>query len=622
MKINLKQAVKYFFTNPSLELVYVEAVANSIDAGATKIDIEISIEEISKPETLSIMIRDNGEGFTDKRFSKFAELMKVEDDSHKGLGRLVFLSYFEKVNVTSYYDKKIRTFEYNTSFDESSMNLETSDSDKQQTELNFSKYHLKKIATHDFVKPSYLKKRLLEEFYPRLYLMKQDKKQLEINVTLNLKQEDKRFELASETKQISISEINELTIEPIDASSLAMFENMELHYSITEKSNEKTVITALCIDGRTYKVDIISDDNIPIGYEIIFLLNSTYFDGKVSGSRQELKLSERDKNIVKKIFRKKVAEVLQKEIPVILESNKKTKESLANTYPHLLGYFDKDTVGFVRRDESIRKAQERFFKDQRDVLDAGSITEEKYKKSLELSSRALTEYILYRQLTIDKLKKIDKNSSEADIHNLIVPMGSTLSESNFMNDLYSNNAWLLDDKYMTYKTILSDKVMTEVVKKITEDDAESDNSEPDITLIFSNDPKTTEKVDVVVVELKKRGLKLEDNVTAIVQLEKRAMKLMQYYPNKIQRIWFYAIVEFNDELKLYLENNGFTALFSTDTLYYSEKQQKVSLTDTNLVNVGYYILSLDAFINDADTRNSTFLKILKEPFLKDIDESD
>ncbi len=43
MKINLKQAVRYFFNNPSLELVYVEAVANSIDAGATKIDIEIEI---------------------------------------------------------------------------------------------------------------------------------------------------------------------------------------------------------------------------------------------------------------------------------------------------------------------------------------------------------------------------------------------------------------------------------------------------------------------------------------------------------------------------------------------------------------------------------------------------
>lgn len=619
MKINLKQAVRYFYNNPSLELVYIEAVANSMDAGATKIDIEIEIEEISNPKTLSILIRDNGEGFTDKRYGKFSELMKVEDDSHKGLGRLVFLSYFNKVEIISYFKENKRTFEYSTEFEETQMVLVNEKKEKQQTELKFSEYKPTKIATHNFVSPRYLKKRLLEEFYPRLYLMKQDNKVLEINITLNLKKQDNRFELASETKQISIYEIEELKIETIDASTLKMFENMELHYSIKEKSNEKTVITALCIDGRTYKVDIISDENIPFGYEMIFLLNSSYFDGKVSGSRQELNISEKDRNVVKRLFRTKIMEVLQKEIPVIAENNQKTKENLSDTYPHLLGYFETDTIGFVKREETIKKAQEKFFKDQREVLEAESLTEEEYQKSLELSSRALTEYILYRQLTIEKLKKIDKKNSEADIHNLIVPMGKKLSKSNFMNDLYSNNAWLLDDKYMTYKTILSDKVMTEVVKAITDEDTDTDNSEPDLTLIFSNDPEKNEKVDVVIVELKKRGVKLEDKVTAIVQLEKRATKLMQYYPNKIQRIWFYAIVEFNDELKLYLENNRYTSLFSTDTLYYSEKQQKLKLTDTNFVSVGYYILSLDALINDASSRNSTFLDILKEHF-KDLQE--
>ncbi len=620
MKINLKQAVRYFYNNPSLELVYIEAVANSMDAGATKIDIEIEIEEISNPKTLSILIRDNGEGFTDKRYGKFSELMKVEDDSHKGLGRLVFLSYFDKVEIISYFNKKKRTFEYSTEFEETQMELVNEKNEKQQTELKFSEYKLKKIATHDFVSPRYLKKRLLEEFYPRLYLMKQDNKELEINITLNLKKQDSRFDLVSETKQISIHEIEELKIETIDASTLKMFENMELHYSIKEKSNEKTVITALCIDGRTYKVDIISDENIPFGYEMIFLLNSSYFEGKVSGSRQELNIPEKDRNVVKKLFRTKIMEVLQKEIPVIAENNQKTKENLSDTYPHLLGYFETDTIGFVKREETIKKAQEKFFKDQREVLEAKSLTEEEYQKSLELSSRALTEYVLYRQLTIEKLKKIDKKNSEADIHNLIVPMGKKLSKSNFMNDLYSNNAWLLDDKYMTYKTILSDKVMTEVVKAITDEDTDTDTSEPDLTLIFSNDPEKIEKVDVVIVELKKRGVKLEDNATAIVQLEKRATKLMQYYPNKIQRIWFYAILEFNDELKLYLENNRYTSLFSTDTLYYSEKQQKLKLTDTNFVSVGYYVLSLDAFINDASVRNSTFLNILKEHF-KDVQEN-
>nr|WP_294858676.1 ATP-binding protein [uncultured Fluviicola sp.] len=621
MKINLKQAVKYFFTNPSLELVYIEALANSIDAGASKIDIEISIDDFSKPGTLILLIRDNGEGFNDKRFKKFSELMKVEDESHKGLGRLVFLSYFNKVDVISHFGKKKRTFQYSTNFEDSSMEVLDIKSELYKTELKFSEYFLKKIATSDYVKPSYLKKRLLEEFYPRLYLMKQNKKQLEISITLNLKQEDSRFELTSETKKISIDEIDELVIESIDASNLAMFENMEIHYSIKEKLNEKTVITALCIDGRTYKVDIISDENIPLGYEMIFLLSSSYFDGKVSGSRQELNLSEKDKNVIKKIFRQKVAEILKREIPVIADNNKKTNESLADTYPHLLGYFDKDTIGFVKREESIKKAQERFFKDQREVLEAVTLTEEKYEKSIELSSRALTEYILYRQFVIDRLKKIDKNNGEADIHNLIIPMGKTLDKSDFMNDLYSNNAWLLDDKYMTYKTILSDKVMSEVIKKITDEDTETDNSEPDITLIFSNDPEKTSKVDVVLVELKKRGLKLEDNVTSMVQLKKRATKLMQYYPNKIQRIWFYAVVEFNDEFKLYLENDRFTSLFSTDTMYYKEEQMKLSLTDTQLVNVGFYMLSLDAFINDADVRNSTYLRILKEHFKESEDDS-
>jgi hypothetical protein len=613
IKINLKQAIKYFFTNASLEQVYIEAVANSIDAGATKIDIEINLDELSKPGTLNLKFRDNGEGFTDERFAKFSELMNIEDENHKGLGRLVFLAYFGKVEISSTFGSQKRTFEFSTSFDEKQMTVLPA-TGRKQTTLVFSDYQLKKIATHNFVDPRYLKKKLLEEFYPRLYLMKEDDKKLEINIQLNLKKPDGTIDLQSESRRITIDEIEKLKVEPIDATELAMFQNMEIHYSIKQKELEKTVITALCIDGRTYKVDIISDENIPIGYEMIFLLNSSYFDGKVSGSRQELKLPEKDKNIVIRLFRSKVAEILKNEIQAIAENNERTRESLANSYPHLLGYFEKETIGFIKREDSIRKAQEKFFRDQRQLLDASNIDDEMYDKSLELSSRALTEYVLYRQIIIDKLKKIDRNSHEAEIHNLIVPKGRTLEKSDFMKDLYSNNAWLLDDKYMTYKSILSDSVMSDVVKKITGGEAEFDNSEPDLTLIFSNDINKVEKVDVVLVELKKRGLKLEDNVTAIVQLEKRATKLMNLYPTKIQRIWFYAIVEFNDELKLYLENNRYSALYSTDTLYYTEKDQKLSLNDINVVKVGYYVLSLDAFINDADSRNSTFLKILRDHF--------
>ncbi|NPA63743.1 MAG: sensor histidine kinase, partial [Epsilonproteobacteria bacterium] len=97
MKVNINQAVKYFFSSSSLEMVYFEAVANAIDADATDIKINIAIESKNSPKTLKITIEDNGVGFTDERYKKFSNLFDVDDVQHKGLGRLVYLFYFDKV---------------------------------------------------------------------------------------------------------------------------------------------------------------------------------------------------------------------------------------------------------------------------------------------------------------------------------------------------------------------------------------------------------------------------------------------------------------------------------------------------------------------------------------------
>lgn len=620
MKINIPQAVKLFFSNPSLELVYIEAIANSIDAGATEIDIQIQIKEFSEPEGLIVTIKDNGEGFTDERFEKFSKLLEVEEESHKGIGRLVFLSYFKKVEISSKYGNSHRTFLFSNDF-EGKSKVDTIENGNNETTITFKDYFRKKIGKHDYIKPSYLKHKLLEEFYPKLYVLKQENKPLKISITLHLQEVDNRIELQSEKREISVNEIEDIKIEPVEADILAMFQNMEVHYSIKQKELEKTIITALCIDGRTYKMDIISDENIPLGYEIIFLLYSTYFEGKVNASRQELTLNEADKKLVKNLFQGKVTEILKREIPAMVENNQKTKESLMNTYPHLLGYFEKDTIGFVKREDSIKKAQEKFFKDQREVLEGNGLSDEAYEKSLELSSRALTEYILYRQITINKIKLIDKNSSEADLHNLIVPQRKLLRKTNFLSDLYSNNAWMLDDKYMTYNTILSEKEMKDVIDEITEGEVkDDDDSRPDITLIFSGNPDLNAKVDVIIVELKKRNLPLADNRKVEIQLEQRARKLLKHFPNKIQRIWFYGVVEFNDELKLSLFSSGYTPLFSIDSVFYNEMEVMLDLETRNKLPVGIYILSMDALIQDADARNSTFLNILKENFKKREDE--
>ena len=81
MKVNTKQAIRLFFQNPSLEMVFKEALANSLDANATNIDIHIFIDSFEKQETLKVEITDNGEGFTDERYDKFCELLKVEEET-------------------------------------------------------------------------------------------------------------------------------------------------------------------------------------------------------------------------------------------------------------------------------------------------------------------------------------------------------------------------------------------------------------------------------------------------------------------------------------------------------------------------------------------------------------
>jgi len=617
MNVNIKQAVKLFFANPSLEMIYFEAIANSLDAEATEINIEIFIEEFSREDTLRVKITDNGAGFTEDRFAKFKELLKVDEESHKGVGRLVFLSYFKNVSIISQYGRTERTIQFNENFDGKSSVVNVSNP-KQKTTITFNNYNRSKIASHEYLKPGSIIKRIKEQFYPRLYLLKKNNKDAIISVTLEVNKSEEKFDFQPETIYLKASDFPDLKVEKINVDVVEMFQKADLHYSITKSEGEKTVITALCVDGRSYKQEIISDENIPYGYELIFLLYSDLFIGQVDPSRQILTLKESVFKTITLLFRNKVTEILRVAIPEIIVRNEKTKEDIVNRYPHLLDYIETDTIGFIKREDTIRKAQEQFFKDQKEILEApNSMSDDIYEKTLEVSARLLTEYILYRQIIINRLKKINRINNEDDIHKLIVPPRKIYTQSEFISDIFTNNVWLLDDKYMTYNTILSDKVMTELIKEITkEENVPQDNSEPDIAIIFSNDPELTPKVDVVIVELKKKEASINENITAITQLQTRATKLMHLFPNKIQRIWFYAVVDITPSFQLYLENNRFKKLYSSGSAYYREDEIKIHVESNEWFLIGINILDYSAFVDDADMRNSAFLKILKENFRK------
>ncbi|MFC2438957.1 MAG: ATP-binding protein [Prevotella melaninogenica] len=609
MEVNIKQALKVFFSKSSFEMIYFEAFANALDAGAT--DFYIDIKQGNELKELSLVLTDNGIGFTDERFRKFGKLFDVEEEpSHKGLGRLVYLCYFGKVHVESCFNNSVRrVFDFDESFKGISQTIHTGNEDNG-TVLTMTEFLGTKLGRNDYIKPSYIKNALLENFYMKFYKAKLVGRQLNIFIRLFVDGQIVSEETITTDSMPSFS-VKELTTQ------MDFFNSIDLYYYVREVEIKETkVITALAIDDRSHRVEIIADENLPKGYEMIFLLISESFQGNIDGTRQNLTISDNELTIIKTIFRNGISEVIKEQFPQINKNNEKRVTYLKQTFPHLCGYFDNNDIGYSSQTDILKKAQDKFFRDQKEILGAKELNDEQFNKSLDLSARALTEYILFRQNVIKRMKGLDKNNKEEELHNLIAPKYAEFHGQDVVTDMYRNNVWVLDDKFMSYSTVLSEAEMSRVIDVLTEGEVRNkDNDRPDITLFFSGDPNdVSKKVDVVIVELKRLGLSVEQNSIVEIQLDTRTRRLAEYYGKRIQRMWFYGIVDFDDQYEMHLRDNYFNPLFSNGKIYFRSKPVSLDLTSSQSVIQNAYILDFSAMVEDANSRNSTFLKILQHSF--------
>lgn len=615
MKIVTKQAANLFFPNTSLEYVYYEAIANAIDAGATDIDIAITIDKFSEHKTLKIKIIDNGEGFTDKNFEKFCNVLSADDKQHKGIGRLVFLNFFSKIEIESIFNQRCRQFTFDDDFDGECNLVKTSDT-INKTKLVFSEYRKEKIYKHDFIRPEPLKKNIIYHFLPQLYKLKLKNSELKITISLEIQNDDQNFEFENSSTIFNLKELPKLKEKSIN-DTRDLFDNFKIMYSIEKTYTDNIIISAICADERTIPIEIITDKNYLANYKMIFLLYSTQFDGKTNTARDKMDINESDYKYIQRTFINMVAQIIEEELPNIKEYNIQTSDNIKTTYPHLYSYVDKKAIGLVDKNKLLADAQTSFFNDQKEILEADSLDNEQYEKSLDLSSKVLVEYILYRAKIIKKLQAIKKDNSEADIHNLIVPMKRTYSGNDkAITDFFHNNAWILDDRYMSYTKILSDKDIETIYKDTniegTHIYSDKETGRPDLTIIFSNDPNTTKTFDVVIIEFKKLGLPIGQKRNILDQLRERARRLIQYYPKKIQRIWFYGIIDFDIEFEASLKEDSFKKVFSLGDMYHKLQSIIPNPHKDEKVEVDVFILSYNTMLNDAEARNNTFLELLKK----------
>lgn len=626
MDIETSEAAKLFFPKPSLRLVYFEALANALDAGATEISIAVQINAFDAPETLSLTISDNGSGFDDDNFNRFKTILKPRDRYHKGVGRLVFLRYFSHIEITSVWGNQKRHFIFKDGFNADAPIEFIDNPAPNRTELVFSYFNKDKVNSYDHLDPKALKQQLIEHFFPTFQRFKREGKTFKITISLKTLKENEQKSFFSDETVIAPEDIPEMTTisiqsELMEEQNRLVDANIDIymHYYIKDTDGKENHVVAFSVDGRTIPTNIISQSAFPRKYSCFFFFESAMFDSNSDNSRQQLILPESiSQNKFYRVLRKEIGKVLIKHIPEIGTRNIETQKKLEDTFPHLLGYFDKDTVGVIDHDDSLSIAQQRFFQAQKEVLQCQNISESLYEKSLELSSRALTEYILYRDKIIKRLKHITENDSESTIHNLIVPRYKYFSQDSMASEIYQNNAWLLDDKFMVFRTILSEREMNDVISAIRLDEEISGESgRPDIAMIFSADPADSMPVDVVVVEIKKKTNDEKENQYAINQLLDRATKLAAYC-STIQRIWYYAVIQIDNSFALRLEQQKWAPLFSKGKIYYQDFIAKRQ--DGSIVPTPVFAISFDAIVGDAESRNHTFLEILKSGMKKYAEE--
>ena len=610
MDIETSGAIRLFFPNPSLTLVYFEALANALDAGATEISIDIDVQAFDKPDTLKITVSDNGDGFTDENFERFRKLLRPRDKFHKGIGRLVFLNYFSRVDVTSTRSKWRRTFIFKDGFDGNAPIENLNDEQPAKTTLAFNGFAKDRVKSYDDLKPDVLKPLLIEQFLPTLDARKRDGTAFKISINLKTKESNAQKEFFPHETVITADDLPSMTKITIQDDSLDAFSTIDMHYHVEPVSGKGSLLVAFSIDGRTIPVNLIPASSFPPGYMGMFLFESEMFHSNADSSRQKLILPE-NLPIEKlyRVLRREVGKVLADMIPKITEKNEKVKEKFEEQFPHLLGYFENDTVGLIDRDDALEIAQQKFFRAQKQVLQCETLTQAAYEKSLELSSRTLTEYILYRDKIIGRMKEMTTDNAESEIHNLIVPRFKEFSKEAMPSEIYQNNAWLLDDKFMVFRTILSEQRMDTVVNAIRlDEECEKDAGRPDLAMIFSADPKNASAVDVVVIEIKKKTDDEKENQYAINQLLDRAVKLAAHCPN-IQRIWYYAVIQISDTMETRLRQQKWAPLFSMGKLYYQEFITE--RPDRTVVPTPTFVVSFDAIVADAESRNHTFLEILR-----------
>ncbi len=592
MKADITNAVKNYPKTTIYEAIK-EALVNSIQAGASKILINItpSNEYLTQDSFLSsVSVTDNGEGFNQENKKSFLTYFSrhKQEQGCQGIGRLSYLKSFKKVRISSRQNKELVEFDFTAELSEEKLAPQPINDNSRETVVTLSDpledtiYDLDKAYQE-----------IYNHIYPFLFLRTKD-----CEIVINNDNSRKIDRDSFKNIQALNFKVTKRGKEQEESIDLTLFYRFE-------KSETAILDDFVCINGRPMQ-RFSKDLKIKLkkieGYHITFLLES-YWINKQANQYHELDIATEDEDSlqesliiewsdVKSQLITELNKLLHKKFPELEEQNTKQINDLKAKYLYLADYIEnKDLIGFVDETKVLDNAYKKARKEEKD-LENKNVSIEKIKKCV---SNDLIRYILHRQEIIKKLQELKETEVEANIHNLFLRQGLEGTDERQV-PLDKNNLWLLDDKFMSYSYIASEKTITTFLKKNGLEYHKS-TQEMDIIGYFS----TRDKKKAVIIELKKLTANYKENGIGISQLFNYSKKL---FDAGVKELYLYLFATVEDDFRDELENKeGFKRIFSHE----GEVWQN-SYKDRNSY---IQIISPNAIIADANARNKTFLEIIK-----------
>lgn len=606
-RINLRKFIaEHYKGGVSARDVIREALTNSIHAGGKLISIDLHFSEKQteigagaaegeRRVLEQITISDDGEGFTAENLNFFDEICTGHKDNigGKGVGRLAFLKYANKVEIRSQLANELIEFNYTPEFKLEDVK-KTAAAGSPSTVITLR--DLKEKINTQVTK---LVNSICDDLRLLLFLNHQSGHTVKLKFTHNSRQPfDDVFTFSGEDIKSELD--REFELEGVKFKC----------YAFRDEAPRKGIVALLCANEICVEEYVISR-RFDVCRHLIFV-TSEYFNRNSDIERQSLTFPKTDDKVdmMSPISREKLMPRIHSECLSMIDESAEGDidqfkndniEKLKKYYP----FIKVDSLGgnaaLLDADEVVKtyRAQQARREDQVvEALEAGKTVS--WDDMSHLASEDLARFIVHRALVVDSLANMPPTSAEDAIHNAILPKKSNGTE------IRENNVWLVDDKFLSYSSIYSDEALSKIVQEVGQSVESKQQRKPDVAAFFSKDSEDHPN-KLVIIEFKKPGADIFANNKALMQCRLYASELADRIPT-VREVFAFSIVEIDDEFYRDMKQTGFKDVFSlNDRVVYND----FLIGSKSEIPLHLYVMPASALIKDAKARNRVFEEVLQ-----------